>query len=182
MRKANPLPPATAIRAAFDYNPETGILSWKKRPGIDKPANVFNAEFAGKPTGCPNGCGYLRVLWNKKHYVAHRLAWVHFYGSEPTRAVDHINGNRADNRIANLREANDSQNMVNARNRPMNKTGFRGVTLRRDGRFYAGTRIKGASVSFGYHNTASEAARAYEDGIRQIHGDFLPTESEPRSA
>ena len=173
----NPLPSSDEIRAAFDYDLQTGVLSWKVRPvvpGDERACNIFNSLFPGKPTGCPNGLGYLRILWRRKHYVAHRLAWKHYYGTEATLEIDHINGNRSDNRIANLREATPSQNMANARFRPMNKNGFRGVRHRPDGTYQASIRKNGVGLHLGSFKTLEQAAAAYQKAAKLIHGEFKP--------
>jgi hypothetical protein len=61
----------------------------------------------------PNGSGYLRIRINGVSYKAHRIAWLHHYGEWPANTIDHINGNRADNRIVNLRDVPHAENQLN---------------------------------------------------------------------
>jgi hypothetical protein len=87
----------------LDYHQETGVFQWKKkRRGIQ----------TNKPLGTNNGFGYLRISVLGRSYYAHRLAWFYVHGVWPEE-VDHINGNRADNRIQNLRDVNRQENAEN---------------------------------------------------------------------
>jgi HNH endonuclease len=91
------------VRELLDYNQETGIFMWKKsRRGIQ----------VGKPLGTDNGFGYLRITVLGKSVYAHRLAWFYVHGNWPDQ-IDHINGNKSDNRIKNLRDVNVQQNAQN---------------------------------------------------------------------
>ncbi len=94
------------LHELLDYNCDTGVFTWKKpRRGVK----------TGVPLGCDNGSGYLRITVAGKSEYAHRLAWVYVHGFWPTEHIDHINGNRSDNRIANLRAATSAENMQNMR-------------------------------------------------------------------
>lgn len=85
---------------AFNYCGETGLITHKKKTGVNE----------GVVSGCDNGKGYLRVTHKKKTYYAHRIAWFFTYGEVPDEQIDHINGNRSDNRISNLRKASNKEN------------------------------------------------------------------------
>ena len=86
------------------YDPEVGIFTWKKqRRGV----------ITGKPLGCCNGNGYLRITVLGQVVYAHRLAWFYVYGKWPQNQIDHINGSKNDNRIANLRDVTNAQNAQN---------------------------------------------------------------------
>lgn len=131
-----PLPPQGYLRECLDYNPATGKLSWKTRPvshfcsGAQTAlhnCNAWNGAYAGKeaftarsPNGYSTG-GLDRVI-----YRAHRIIWKLVHGVEP-EDIDHINGDRADNRLNNLRAVTRSENMRNARLRSNNKSGVVGV-------------------------------------------------------
>jgi len=167
-----PLPARGLIRAAFDYSPETGILTWrpkKVRRGHERADKIFNALFAGKPTGCPNGLGYLRVLWNKQHYVAHRIIWKWVHGTDAVM-VDHINGDRSDNRIANLRNSTRSQNLANCRTSP--RSGFKGASKIKN-RWQANIRKDGVKIYLGSFKTPEDAHEAYCKAAKELHGDFF---------
>lgn len=82
---------------------------------------------AGEEAGYPNNIGYRQVMIGKKIYSVHRIAWAIYYGEHPNEEVDHINGNRSDNRLCNLRLATSSQNNQNRRLSTRNKSGVKGV-------------------------------------------------------
>lgn len=122
----------TVLLEAFTYFPLSGRLFWKKRPrshfSSDRGWRAFNAQFAGKLVGCCNGDNqYLIVrIADKKHYV-HRIAFALANGEWPDGDVDHINGNRVDNRAANLRAVSRACNMKNAKRSLANTSGCTGV-------------------------------------------------------
>lgn len=88
----------------LDYDKDTGIFKWKKqRRGIKTDV----------PLGTDNGFGYLRITVLGKSYYAHRLAWFYIHGTMPKEEIDHINGNKSDNRIENLRSLSRQGNAQN---------------------------------------------------------------------
>jgi len=109
------------IKEFIDYNPNTGAMTWKKV--------LSNRTKAGAKCGANiDSKGYARVCFDGKQYRAHRVAWALFYNEEPRNQVDHINGNRLDNRISNLRLATNTQNSRNANISKNNTSGVTGVT------------------------------------------------------
>jgi hypothetical protein len=108
------------VRELLNYDPATGIFTWKPRRGCQ----------TDKPLGCCNGFGYLRIAVDGRLEYAHRLAWIFMHGDIPAdRHIDHINGSRSDNRIANLRPATPSQNGQNRHGAQRNsKSGILGVS------------------------------------------------------
>jgi hypothetical protein len=98
---------AERLRELLDYDPETGRFIWRK----DHPTAKHIK--AGSVAGTKNGRGYWVIGVAGAKYVAHRLAWLYVTGEWPAHLVDHENGDRLDNRFANLREATDSQNNFN---------------------------------------------------------------------
>jgi hypothetical protein len=90
----------------FSYNPETGKIIWIKQPNSNRTKIMSEA-------GGINPAGYRRIMFNKKMIYAHRLAWFLYYKKQPVNQIDHINGNKDDNRINNLREVTNSENQKN---------------------------------------------------------------------
>lgn len=104
---------------------------------------------------------------------AHRLAWFFMTGEWPILDIDHINGDRSDNRWSNLRLANDSQNGANKRRYKNNKSGFKGVIWdARHKRFKAQLKKDGKVLNLGRYHTAEEAHEAYCKAAATLHGDF----------
>ena len=112
------LPSAQALREAFNYDPKTGALT--RLVGTRR-------SHIGDVAGYLNNIGYRQVSFGGRIFSVHRLIWVMHYGSSPNGEVDHINGDRSDNRICNLRLATSSQNNQNRRLSSRNKTGIKGV-------------------------------------------------------
>lgn len=104
----------------FNYNPDTGAFTRKK--------SVANQK-AGCLVGCVEPSGYSQIMVDYKLYRAHRLAWLYVYGYMPENNIDHINRDRADNRICNLREVSQSCNTRNTSNPKDNRSGVKGVTF-----------------------------------------------------
>lgn len=104
----------------LDYNPETGDFKWK---------HSKIGRVAGAVAGTVSAGGYWQIIINRKFYFAHRLAWFYVRGKWPRKDIDHINRERCDNRIRNLREVTQSQNSTNVELRSSrNVSGYRGVT------------------------------------------------------
>lgn len=154
---------AERARELLDYDPITGVLSWKKRPrGKRDPSLV-----AG--TRCPNG--YTQTGIDGRRYRNHRLAWLITHGSWPVGQIDHRNGKRDDNRMVNLRDVPRAYNQQNQRApRKDNSTGFLGVSWHaRSSRFRADIHISGKQISLGSYSTPEAAHAAYVAAKRQIH-------------
>ena len=116
-----PRPELTAeyLRSILDYNPDTGIFTRK--------VSTSRSVKVGDVAGSPNGRGYLQISVLSRDYLAHRLAWLHHFGVWPKDQLDHINRIRTDNRIANLREVTNKQNLQNAGKPSNNTSGHPGV-------------------------------------------------------
>ena len=113
-------------RQLIDYNPETGEMYWKIRHG--EHSKSWNSRYAKtKAFNVSATEGYLKGKIKKKNYSAHRIAWLYYYGSFPNGELDHINHDRTDNRIKNLRCVTPSENMKNQKFRCTNTSGTMGV-------------------------------------------------------
>lgn len=152
----------------LDYNPTTGEFHWKvdrKGPGAK----------VGRLAGSSHKSGYWRIKIDGVYYRAHRLAWLHVNGAWPSREIDHINGVRGDNRIANLR---DVDHMINCRNKNTparhNKCGFIGVSYQPDRtspkKYQAKIRREDKTHFIGYYTTPEEAHAAYLVARTKVDG------------
>lgn len=123
------------------------------------------------PAGCINGLGYRVIRIDKRLYTAHRLAWLYVHGSWPSGVIDHINGDRGDNRIENLRDIPKAQNHQNLKRPPANnRTGWLGVTFsRRRQHYVAQICIDGRHLYIGSFPTAERAHEAYMRAKHKLH-------------
>ena len=144
----------------------------------DEPAprwRISMGSRAGKGdiAGAINKCGYRHIKIDGHVYYAHRLAWLHFHGRWPDDMIDHINGDRADNRICNLREATNSQNMQNTGKPSTNKSGHKGVCWDKCRQKWAvEIRINGYKIHLGRFYTIENALAHYAQANARYHGSF----------
>lgn len=128
------------------------------------------SDFIGKVSN-RFGDGYLKVSYKSKNIGGHRLAWLLHTGKWPVNLIDHINGDRLDNRFSNLREATNKQNIEN-QTKPSsnNTTGFLGVSFHKStGKFVSHISVDYKKKHLGYYNTALEAYNAYLEAKRKYH-------------
>ena len=143
-----------------------GVLTWLPREN-----NQWNACWAGKPVmGRISVEGYRHFAVNGRQFVHHRVVMFLRLGRWPGM-VDHINGDRLDNRLENLRECDAGQNSCNARRSRTAASPYKGVRPQR-GRFYARIYIDGVRHSLGGYPTAKAAALAYDKAAVRLHGAF----------
>lgn len=148
------------LRELLDYDPETGVLTWRTR--------TSNRVVKGAPAGW-NACGYVHVGVEGRNYLAHRLIWLHVYGSWPKHGVDHIDGNRSNNRLSNLRDIPQATNTENRRtSKPGNKAGRLGVAPSRK-RWSAQIHLRGKKHHLGIFDTPEQAHQVYLEAKRRLH-------------
>jgi hypothetical protein len=155
---------AERLHEVFDYDAETGHFT---RRSTNKRAGCFHLS-----------SGYWVMKINYRQVLAHRLAWLWVHGEwHDDLYVDHINRNKLDNRIANLRLATHGQNYVNslAHN---NQTGFKGVQLdkriKHSKRYFSTVKIDGKMIYLPYCDTPEEAAENRRLAAIEVYGEFVP--------
>lgn len=167
MAKANlpeNLPTFDMVDAILRYEPETGLFYWKQRR-----SNVQ----AGSKAGTTGVKGYVVFGMFNRIHRAHRVAWLLSTGAWPHNQIDHINGDRGDNRLSNLREASDSTNHMNIGQRADNKSGFKGVSFHRPtGKWIAQITGNKTGRYLGLYLTKEAAYEAYCAAAATLHGEF----------
>lgn len=150
------------IDTRFNIDLNTGVITRKYRSGKMR---------KGSTVGGLDKDGYLSTTINNKRYRIHRLLWFYVHGEYPKNQIDHINGNKTDNSIGNLRESTPLQNMQNIR-KPLsnNKSGYLGVYLNKiTNRYYSQIKKGNLRICLGYFDTPEEAYNVYLKKKREIH-------------
>lgn len=157
----NQPPSIDRLREVYEYNEKTGVLVYRA-------SRSWNTR-AGMPAGCINSKGYIYVTIDGKSMLAHRIAWAIFYGRYPSGFIDHVNTNKTDNRIENLRDVTAAMNRQNQRSAMRNSgTGYLGV--RRSGnKFMANIKTNNKSAYLGTFTNAEDAHAAYVRAKREAH-------------
>ena len=166
--------PLAELQKHVSYNPETGVFT---RLICHKRA------LKGAVAGYLIPQGYWHIQLKGQVFSQHRLAWFFTHGCWPLGDIDHANGIRSDNRIANLREATRSQNLINFECRKDSKSGIRGVYLHKiTGKWAASCGYEGKQKHIGIFETKEAAAHAYREFATAIYGDFCHPINRGRAA
>lgn len=153
---------AEYVRRLFNYDPDTGIFT--------RIVSVGSRGQEGMQVGSADLHGYKTVRIEKRSYKIHRLAWLYVHGAWPVGDIDHINGNRSDNRIVNLRDVTRAVNLQNQRRATNNRsTGVLGVYKAENGRFNTKISINNKCVDLGTFDTLEEARDTYIAAKRKHH-------------
>lgn len=167
-----------------NYESDTGSFFWKKRNAedfiscsinVESRAKAWNTRYSGKKCGYKYQ-GYTYMKLDGRCYLAHRLAWLYVYGYIPKDCMDHINHERDDNRICNLRIVSRGENSKNKSLNKNNISGFNGVTRRKDcNRWEANIRSEGKRIYLGSFENKSDAIQARTNanikyGFHDNHG------------
>jgi len=164
---------AEQVRSLLDYDRITGNFVWRVRDGADRATKIWNTRYAGKTAGTVMVSGYVTISIAKKRYLAHRLAWLHFYGEHPPEFIDHIDCRKDNNAVANLRCATKAQNMQNRSANRNNKSGFKGVSwAKANKKWQSHIGVSGKGLFLGFFDTPESAAEAYAIAARELHGEF----------
>jgi hypothetical protein len=151
------------LKELLQYNPDTGRFTWLQ------PSNRFSQVRPGDPAGSLHKRGYVHIKVDWQSYKAHRLAWLYVHGRWPEPAIDHINRDKADNRLVNLREADQLRNMQNKSIYARNTSGYTGVSPHRDtGKWVAQLQVNRRNHHIGIFETPELAALAYRRAKEQL--------------
>jgi hypothetical protein len=149
------------LKELLRYDPETGALEWRSTMGRRRAR-----------AGYTTPRGYVKIGLYGREMYAHRVAWAIHHGEWPSDCIDHINCNKSDNRMCNLRIATVQQNNCNRQD-------FLGVSLRRQkGRkpvWIARVKKNNLQVCVGRFSCFGKARRAYVESSRSLHGEFSGT-------
>jgi len=168
-----PLPPLEELKEFLDYNPDTGIFTWIKK--TNRRIKV------GQVTAITSANGYMRIMFKTIYYYAHRLAYYMYYGIDPLeKLVDHIDGDKANNKINNLRLATRSQNGMNRVSLAINNTsGATGVVWnKRKKKWAARITIDRFQKHLGLFASKEDAIKSRREAETKYYGDFRSRELE----
>jgi hypothetical protein len=156
------------LKELLSYDKDTGVFMWlKSRGGAKK----------GMVAGCIDSDGYVQIGLDGKLYRAHRVAFLYVFDRWPSEEIDHINGDRTDNRIKNLRESTRAENMQNLKKPSVpGKSGLFGAQWSSAKRKWrAAIKTKGFRKHLGYFDTPEEARNAYILEKKKTHPFFNET-------
>lgn len=169
MHKITKLPTQAFIKEWLSYDADTGNFVW-----IKEPRTIGNK--LGKIAGTKRKRGEILIkLPGHTQLLAHRLAWMYFYGVDPPAEIDHIDLNPNNNAIANLRLATRSQQKMNRTVQSNNKCGLKGAyyhACRRGKKWRSQIKVGKVFIFLGYFATPEEAHVAYGKAALFYYGEF----------
>ena len=146
------------LKSLLTYDPDTGRFTWQ------------TGRRAGHLADTTRVLGYAVITVKNRMYKAHRLAWLYVNGCWPKTQIDHINHDRSDNRIANLRDVTCAVNHQNRHRNTRSAAGFLGVTWhKRDKRWQSHIEIGGKSIYLGQHKCFAKAILARKTAELTYH-------------
>jgi HNH endonuclease/AP2 domain len=156
------------LKELLEYDTINGGFIWKQPRS--------NRVKIGDKAGCLQPHGYTSINISKKYYLARRLVWLYHFGVLPSgtgETIDHIDMNRSNNKVENLRLCTRSDNQNNSGKHIDNTSGFKGVHLhRKTGKWCAQVGILGKKKYLGLFSTPEEASLAYNNYVKTVHGEF----------
>ena len=156
------------LRAILDYDPETGIFTWRRRPEL---SSTWNTRYAGRPAGSKTEGDYLRIGIDDRSYLAHRLAWLYVHGDLPRAEIDHRDRNRGNCRFANLWPATHAENGHNTALRRNNTSGHKGVSWsEKRKKWQAMITHEGRAIPLGRYDNIEDAIRARREAEIRYRG------------
>lgn len=164
---ARSLPDIDYLRKCFEADFDRGLLTWKVRPKEHFPderaQKIWNTRFSGTTPTC-TAHGYVCLALDYRSNKAHRIIWAMAHGRWPNE-IDHINGEKADNRLTNLREVTHQENQCNRKTDKDNKSGVMGVGWHKvRAKWRADIKVNGKHFHLGYFDNISDAVLARIEG------------------
>jgi len=166
--KANALPTAKELNHLFTYDPTSpSSLRWN---------NPISRQMRrGDVAGAKNSDGYYQVSISCKRYRVHRIIYkMHHDTCIVDSVIDHVNRDRSDNKIDNLRRCTSAENQRNYGLLERNTTGSAGVRKARHGKWHASISVAGKRKHLGYYVKKSDAISARKNAEREFYGEFAP--------
>lgn len=166
------MPAQSELRRRFDYDFELGRLVYKIPPSPNQPQRI------GTVAGSKHREGGWAICFKNVIYLHCRLVWMWHYGQDPgSLEIDHIDGNRANDCIDNLRLANRQQQQWNIGKTARNTSGYKGVSFyKRLNLWRADIGINGRQKCLGYFKDKTDAIAAYRTAALALHGQFAKLE------
>lgn len=157
---------AKRLRELLDYDAATGEFTWR----VAKAQKLMNNRRAATAV---NSDGYRHIKIDNKSHKAHRLAWLHVHGEWPSGQIDHIDGDRANNRISNLRSATWGENRHNLKRYTNNTSGHKGVyQCNQTGKWKVQINAYNKRRYLGAFERIEDAAETYARAAKDLHGEF----------
>lgn len=151
------------LKEVLHYDPDTGVFTWLVKLG--------GRHNIGTIANSVDGKGYIRIQIDGRRYRAHRLAWFYVYGNWPKNNIDHRDRNRKNNRINNLRDRTQAENMRNTGMRPDNTSGYKGVTWDKvNQKWKAQMQVDGRMKFLGRFSKIKDAVSARNAAEKTIKG------------
>jgi hypothetical protein len=158
--------PLAGLEKVLRYDANTGLLYWT--------TYIYRIKKPGDLAGHQNASGYIEIRFDRKNYQGHRVAWYLHTGEDPgTLQVEHVDTNRSNNKIDNLRLASSAQNSWNKGKKTGTTSKYKGVAFyARYGKWMSQIRANGKTTHLGYFTDELEAHRAYCLAAVEMHGEF----------
>lgn len=154
------------LQDVLRYEPSTGIFIWKRC--------IHPSKIGIQAGGLHKYHGYRIIGVDGEHYPAHRLAWLYAYGAWPPDEIDHINGDRDDNRLSNLRLATSTENARNSKLSRRNTSGHKGVRwAEKRSKWEASIRVDRKLLFLGRHDKLEDALAAYAKAADKHFGEYV---------
>jgi hypothetical protein len=152
------------LKSILDYNLDTGVFTWK----VNKAKRIKIGDIAGWLSD-----GYKKIEINDKQYTAHRLAWLYVNGEMPKDLIDHIDNDRSNNKISNLRESTHQTNSENYKTPKTNKSGVKNVSWYKSlNKWVVSISVRKTKKTIGYFDDLEFAELVAIETRNKYRGEF----------